>query len=69
MHAGVVSPIGANSPTQTADPINASHATTRIKSDLLLMTCRVLVEAPDGSMMEARTILDSGSSDPFNSER
>ena len=39
-----------------------------IKSDLLLMTCRVQVEAPDGSTMEARAILDSGSSASFISE-
>ena len=33
------------------------------------MTCRVLVDAPDGSSVEARTILDSASSASFVSER
>ena len=40
-----------------------------IKSDLLLMTCRIRVEAPDGTYTEARAILDSGSSSSFISER
>ena len=61
------------SPTQdlpvAAASITSSHATTGIKSDLLLMTCRVLVEGSDGSTMEARAILDSGSSASFISER
>ena len=33
------------------------------------MTCRVLVDAPDGSSVEARAILDSASSASFVSER
>ena len=49
-------------------PISA-HAVMGIKSDLLLMTCRVVVEAPDGSTVEARAILDSASSASFISER
>ena len=47
----------------------STHAAVGIKSDLLLMTCRVLVESHDGSVMEARAILDSGSSASFVSER
>ena len=35
----------------------------------LLMTCRVLVQAPDGSMINARALLDSASSASFVSER
>ena len=49
-------------------PITSSHAATRIKSNLLLMTCRVQVEADNGSTMEARALLDSGSSASFISE-
>ena len=50
-----------------AAPNTASHAsaTAGIKSDLLLMTCHVQVEAPDGSTM---AILDSGLSASFISE-
>ena len=40
-----------------------------IKSNLLLMTCRVLVKAPDGSSVEARALLDSASSASFISEQ
>lgn len=46
-------------PASTA-PITSSHAATGIKSDLLLLTCRVLVEAPDGSTVEARALLQEG---------
>ena len=45
-----------------------SHATMGIRSDLLLMTCRVLVQSSNGSTMEARAILDSGSTASFVSE-
>ena len=37
--------------------------------NLLLMTCRILVDAPDGLSIEARAILDSASSASFVSER
>ena len=53
-----------NSPAPGA-LIASSHAATGIKSNMLLMTCCVQVEAPDGSTMEARAILDSGSSASF----
>ena len=46
-----------------------SHATTRLKSDALLMTCRVLITSPDGSAVEARALLDNASSSSFISER
>ena len=46
-----------------------SHAVTRLKSDVLLMTCRVLITAPDGSTVEARALLDNASSASFISER
>ena len=41
----------------------------KLKSSALLMTCRVLVFAPDGSTMEARALLDNGSTSSFISER
>lgn len=61
--------IAALNPSSAAAPITSSHAATGIKSDLLLMTCRVKVEVSNGSVMEARAILDSGSSASFISER
>ena len=36
--------------------ITSTHVATGIKSNLLLMTCQVRVEAQDGSTMEARAI-------------
>lgn len=36
-----------------------SHAATRLTSDVLLMTCRVLITAHDGSTVEARALLDN----------
>ncbi len=47
----------------------SSNATMGLQSNLLLMTCCVLVEAPDGSTNQARAILDSASSASFISER
>ena len=41
----------------------------RLSSNVLLMTCRVLVVAPDGSTVNARALLDSGSTVSFVSER
>ena len=49
-------------------PITANHA-TGICSNTLLMTCLVLIHAPDGSSMRVRAILDSASSTSFVSER
>ena len=48
-----------------------SHATTGLKSDSLLMTCRVLVSSLDSNCppVETRAILDSASSASFISER
>ncbi len=43
-----------------------SNTATSLKSDVLLMTCRVLITAPDGSSVEARALLDNAS---FISER
>ena len=45
------------------------HTITALKSNSLLMTCRVLVKAPDGTCVEARALLDNASSTSFVSER
>ena len=47
----------------------SNAATTTISSNVPLMTCRVLVIAPDGSTVNARVLLDSGSTVSFISER
>ena len=46
-----------------------SHAATGMKSDTLMMTCRVRVTGPHGITMDARALLDSASSASFISER
>ena len=48
-----------------------SHTTTctRLKSNVLLMTCRVMITSPDGSTVEARALIDNASSSSFISER
>lgn len=45
-----------------------SNAAAGISSKSLLMTCRILVDTPDGSSVEARAVLDSASSTSFVSE-
>ena len=45
-----------------------SNAAVKLKSCSLLLTCCVLVTAPDGSAVEARAILDNASSLSFVSE-
>ena len=47
----------------------SSSMASGVTSNTLLMTCRVYVEAPDKSTVEARALLDSGSSASFISER
>ena len=47
----------------------STSTAVRLKSNLLLMTCRIVVYAPDGSSIEARVLLDSASSASFVSER
>ena len=62
----------SESPVTTSSTIVnpvVSHAATELNSSILLMTCKVLVEAPDGSMVETRGILDSASTASFVSER
>ena len=55
--------------TNPASKPVTSHAAASLTSNTLLMTCRVLVHARDGSAVEARAILDSASSASFVSER
>ena len=60
-------PTGPLSSTNT--PLATSnHASVKIRPDLLLMTCQVRVETPQGSET-ARALLDSASSTSFISER
>ncbi len=51
-----------------ADPL-LSYAATGLAPSSLLMTCQVMVDAPDGSTVKARALLDSASSVSFISER
>ena len=55
-------------PDASVRPI-PSHAASGLASNSLLMTCCILVDAPDGSIAEARTLLDCASSASFISER
>ena len=48
-------------------PVASSHRAS-IRSSLLLMTCQVLVQSPQG-VLQVRALLDSGSSVSFMSER
>ena len=46
-----------------------SNTACGLQSESILMTCRVLVSAPNGPPVEARALLDSASSASFVSER
>ena len=66
-------PLSNNSTSNNSAVSNLVHvfncATVGSPSNVLLMTCVVAVRAPDGSTVEARALLDSGSSASFISER
>ena len=62
-------PTPSPTPTPSSSKPVTSHAAASLTPDTLLMTCRVLVESPDGFTMEARALLDSASSASFVSER
>ena len=47
----------------------SSNTAIRLKSNSLLMICRILVSAPDGTSVETRALLDNASSASFVSER
>ena len=46
-----------------------SNVATGLSSDSLLMTCRVLIHSPNGSVMKVRALLNSASSASFISEQ
>ena len=54
--------------TPQSDTVTSNSA-IGLKSNSLLMTCRVRVSAPDGTSVEARALLDNASSASFISER
>ena len=57
---------GSTTPTSTI----SSHTAAGLAEKVLMMTCRVLIESPDGGLsIEARGLLDSASSASFISER
>ena len=58
------------SDSSTSQPLSqvASNAAVKLKSSALLMTCLILVAAPNGSLVEVRALLDSASSASFVSE-
>lgn len=58
----------AQSPPTPPTTQIVSNAAVKLRSSSLLMTCRVLVFAPDGSSIEARALLDNGSTSSFVSE-
>ncbi len=47
----------------------STNAQTGSSSNTIMMTCQVLIHAPDGSQLRARGLLDSGSSTSFVSQR
>ena len=49
--------------------IVSTNAQTGTSSNTLMMTCQVLIHSPDGSQIRARSLLDSGSSTSFISQR
>ena len=53
-----------NPPDTSIRPV-PSHVASGLASNSLLMTCRILVDAPDGSTAEARALLDCTSSASF----
>ena len=54
----------------SAGPIVCSNTSTGSNlSNTLLMTCQVRINAPDGTSIKARALLDSGSTTSFVSER
>ena len=57
------------SSTSSTEPMVLSHTAAGVTSNTLLMTCQVLVKAPDNSSVKARALLDSASSTSFVSER
>ena len=72
-----VAPFNTLLHTETRDPVpepeartevSCSHADVKLRADTLLMTCGVLIVAPDGSSVEVRALLDNASTASFISE-
>ena len=64
------SPLPPTSPKPNPKvPLVSSNTAAHLARNPLLMTCRILVETPDGSTVRARALLDSASSASFVSER
>ena len=57
-----------NEQSNTASVVS-TNAQTGSSSNTIMMTCQVLIHAPDGSQLRARGLLDSGSSTSFVSQR
>ena len=56
-------------PSDQDQEVSANATTAKRKSCSLLMTCQVLIIAPNGSPVKVRALLDGGSSASFVSER
>ena len=69
LHLEAQSDAGTAPPQSPPTTQIVTNAAVKLRSSLLLMTCRVLVFAPDGSSVEARALLDNGSTSSFVSER
>ena len=66
---------GTNPPPRKSPPSDrppdriVTNTAVKLRCSSLLMTCRVVVFAPDGSSVEARALVDNGSTSSFVSER
>ncbi len=71
LHVDTANESGPSTPVADppANPNITSHAAMGFTSNSLLMTCCVSIDAPDGSTVKARALLDSASSASFVSER
>ena len=73
VEAGPSPATSTSTPTVISEPpsINpvASHTASGLGKSLLLMTCQLLVESPEGHMIQVRALLDSASSASFLFER
>ena len=61
-----------SSPEKTEENGNgsiANHHTNGRQGSILLMTCQVIIRAPDGATVQVRALLDSGSEASFITER
>ena len=58
----------SNPDRTTTSNVSTHTSLTNIPSTVLLMTCQVKVVAPNGAVMKARALLDTGSSTSFISE-